>query len=237
MKKIIGFIGLGTMGKPMALNLLEAGYQMNVYDINPEPLPELQANSARIGNSCKEVAGQSDVIITMLPKSEDVEKAILGENGVIEGAKANSIVIDMSTIDPSFSRRISKTLADKHIKMLDAPVSGGQAGAIGGTLTIMVGGEEKIFQECSDIFQALGKNLFYCGPSGSGDVVKIINNLLAGINMVACAEGLALGVKAGVDLKILYEVINTSSGQNFSMQTYCARKAFKGDFEPGFTAN
>lgn len=236
MKKNIGFIGLGTMGKPMAMNLLKAGYPVTVYDINSEPMQELQAKSARIEKQCKEVANQSDVIITMLPKSEDVEKAILGENGVMEGAKANSIVIDMSTIDPSISQRISKSLAGKKIKMLDAPVSGGQIGAVNGTLTIMVGGEEGTFNECADIFKAMGQKIFYCGQSGNGEVVKIINNLLGGINMVATAEALALGVKAGADFKTLFEVINTSSGQNFMMQTYSARKAFKGDFEPGFMA-
>jgi len=234
MKEKIGFIGIGTMGKPMCLHLLKAGYPLMVFDINPKPLEELKAQGAPVGQSGKEVAAQSDVIITMLPNSGDVEKAILGEKGVIEGARSNSIVIDMSTIDPSVSRKIAQVLSPKGLKMLDAPVSGGQMGAIAATLAIMVGGEEGIFQKCLPIFQTMGKKVIFCGPIGSGEIVKIMNNLLAGINMIATAEALTLGVKAGVALKTLYDAINASSGQNFAMQNYCGAKAFKGDFEPGF---
>jgi 3-hydroxyisobutyrate dehydrogenase-like beta-hydroxyacid dehydrogenase len=172
----------------------------------------------------------------MLRKSEDVEKTILGENGVIEGVKRNSIVIDMSTIDPSVSRRIAQVLTQKNVNMLDAPVSGGQMGAEAGTLTIMVGGNKDILNKCLDIFKAMGKNIHYCGPNGNGEITKIISNLLSGINVTACAEALSLGVKAGVDFKVLFDVVNATSGQNWAMQFYCAAKAFKGDFEPGFMA-
>jgi 3-hydroxyisobutyrate dehydrogenase len=236
MREKIGFIGVGTMGKPMSLNLLKAGYQLMVYDINPEPLKELKEKGAAIGKSCKDVASQSDVIITMLPNSGDVEKAILGGNGVLEGLRSNSIVIDMSTIDPSVSRKIAQAVSGENMKMLDAPVSGGQRGAVAGTLAIMVGGDEDIFQKCSDIFRAMGGKIFYCGPNGSGALVKIINNLLAGINMIAAAEALSLGVKAGGNLKVLVDVINASSGQNFVVQHGLPGKIFKGDFEPGFMA-
>ena len=237
MKEKIGFIGIGTMGKPMSLNLLKAGYQLIVYDINPEPLKELKEKGAVIGQSCKDVANQCDVTITILPNSGDVEKAILGEKGVLEGARSNSVVIDMSTIDPSVSRKVAQALAQKNTKMLDAPVSGGQFGAVAGTLAIMVGGDEDAFQKCLPIFQAMGKKIVHCGKIGNGEIVKIMNNLLAGINMIATAEALTLGVKAGVDLKVLYDVINSSSGQNWTMQNYCANKAFKGDFEPGFMSD
>lgn len=236
MDEFVGFIGIGTMGKPMALNLLKAGYRLVVYDISPIPLAELKAKGALVANSCKEVASQSDTLITMLPNSADVEKAILGENGVMEGVKQNAIVMDMSTIDPSVSRRITKILSQRKVSMLDAPVSGGQMGAVAGTLAIMVGGAEEIFKKSLPLLQTMGKKIFYCGPSGNGEIVKIINNLLAGIHMAANAEALALGVKAGVDFKILFDVINSSSGQNWMMQTYCAAKGFKGDFEPGFMA-
>jgi 3-hydroxyisobutyrate dehydrogenase len=236
MKEKIGFIGIGTMGKPMSLNLLKAGYQLMAYDINPKPLEEIKEKGATIGKSSREVAGQCDVIITMLPNSGDVEKAILGGNGVMEGASSNSIVIDMSTIDPSVSRKIAQALSQKKVKMLDAPVSGGQFGAVAGTLAIMAGGDEDAFQKCLPIFQAMGKKIVHCGKIGNGEIVKIMNNLLAGINMIATAEALTLGVKAGVDLKVLYDVINSSSGQNWTMQNYCAAKALKGDFEPGFMA-
>ena len=235
-QKTIGFIGVGTMGKPMSLNLIKAGYSLIAYDINPKPLEELKEKGAAIGQSSKEVASQSNIIITMLPKSEDVEKAILGENGVIEGVKSNCIIIDMSTIDPSVSRRMAQLFLSRNIKMLDAPVSGGQMGAEAGTLSIMVGGDEDIFHECMDIFKAMGKNIFYCGPNGNGEIVKIVNNLLGGIYSIATAEALSLGVKAGVDFKVLVDVINGSTSQNFFMKSYCAVKAFKGDFEPGFMA-
>ncbi len=234
MREKVGFIGLGTMGKPMALNLMKAGYKLIVYDINPNPLKDLKEKGADIGQSNKDVGSKSDIVITMLPKSDDVEEVILKKNGLIEGLKTNSIVMDMSTIDPSVSKNIAKILSAKNIKMLDAPVSGGQMGAEAGTLAIMVGGDEEVFKNCLPILQAMGKNIYYCGANGNGGIVKIINNLLAGIHRAASAEALSLGVKAGVNFKTLFEVINNSSGQSRSMQTYAAAKAFKGDFEPGF---
>ena len=236
-QRTIGFIGVGKMGKPMSLNLLKAGYPLIVYDINPYPLEELKEKGAAIGQSSKEVASQSNVIITMLQKSEDVENAILGENGVIEGVKSHSVIIDMSTIDPSVSRRIAQVLLSKNIKMLDAPVSGGPPGAEAGTLSIMVGGDEKVFHECEDIFKAMGKNIFYCGPNGNGEIVKCVNNLLTGTYAIISAEAFAMGVKAGVDFKVLFDVISVSTGQSNFIKTACPAKAFKGDFEPGFAAD
>jgi len=233
-KKTIGFVGVGTMGKPMSLTLMRAGYPLIAYDINPKPLEELKEKGAAIGHSIKEVAGQSNIIITMLPNPEVVEKVMLGENGVIEGVRSNAIIIDMSTIDPSVSRRIAQVFLSKSIKMLDAPVSGAQWGAEAGTLTIMVGGDEAVFHECLNIFQAMGKNIFYCGPNGNGGVVKVINNLLSGIQTIASAEVLSVGVKAGVDLKVLADVIGVSSGRNDFITFFGPAKAFKGDFEPGF---
>ncbi len=236
MKERIGFIGVGVMGKPMATNLMKAGYALTVFDLNPNPLKELQGRGATIAHSSKEVASQAQIVITMLPNSGDVEKVILKENGVIEGLKSNSIVVDMSTIDPSVSRSIAKTLAGKSMKMLDAPVSGGQKGAEDGTLTIMVGGDKDVFEACSPLFKAMGQNIFYCGPNGTGEIVKIVNNLLAATNRAVSAEGLALGVKAGADFKVLYDVICTSTGQSRSLQVTSAAKPFKGDYEPGFAA-
>ena len=233
-KENIGFIGIGIMGKPMSRNLIKAGYPLIVYDINPKPLEELKEMGTTIGRSSKEVASQSDVIITMLPNSGDVEKVILGEDGVMEGIKGDSIVIDMSTIDPSVSRTISETLLTKNIKMLDAPVSGGPEGAKAGTLSIMVGGPEDIFHKCEDLFKAMGKNIFHCGPNGNGAIVKCVNNLLAGTMAVINAEALAMGVKAGVDLKVLADIISVSTGQSIFIKIACPDKAFKGDFEPGF---
>ena len=237
-KKTIGFIGIGNMGKPMSLNLIKAGYPLIAYDLNPKPLGELKAKGAAVGQSIKEVAGQSDIIITMLPKSEDVEEVMLGEGGAIEGVKGSSIIIiDMSTIDASASRSIAQVFLSKNIKMLDAPVSGGYLRAEAGTLSIMVGGDEKTYQECLDIFKVMGKNIFYCGPNGNGEVVKIVNNLLGAIQAAASAEVLSMGVKAGVDFKVLTDVIGASSGTNDFIKFAGPAKAFKGDFEPGFTVD
>jgi 2-hydroxy-3-oxopropionate reductase/2-hydroxymethylglutarate dehydrogenase len=236
MKQRIGFVGVGTMGKPMAMNLLKAGYPLVVYDINPKPVGELKEQGAATAQSSREVAGQSEIIITMLPKSEHVEAAILGANGVFEGARNGSVVIDMSTIDPSVSKKIAQTLLPKGINMLDAPVTGGEMGAQAGTLTIMVGGDNNIYRQCLDIFNAMGKHIFYCGPIGNGEIVKIINNFFGGVHAISTAEALSLGVKAGVDFKVLYDVISEGTGATGFMKSYCAAKAFKGDFEPGFMA-
>jgi len=236
MKEKIGFIGVGTMGKPMGLNLMKAGYELTVYDINPEPLQEFREKGAAVGPSIKEVAGRADVLITIVPNSADVEAVIVKEGGAIEGLRSRSIVIDMSTIDPSVSRKIAKALREKEIHMLDAPVSGGQMGAIAGTLAIMVGGEEEVFKRCLPIFQAMGKNIFYCGPNGNGEIAKIVNNLMSGVIRLLSAEALALGVKAGVPLKVLYDVVNESSGQSRSVQASAAATAFKGNYEPGFAS-
>jgi 3-hydroxyisobutyrate dehydrogenase len=235
MKERIGFIGTGTMGRPMAGNLLKAGYPLIVYDINPEPVEELRSRGASVGKSIPQVASQANLIITMLPNSPDVEEVILGKGGVHEGVEAGSTLLDMSTIDPSVSRKVAQALAGKKVKVLDAPVSGGPGGAEAATLTIMVGGDKEIFEKYLPVLQVMGQKIYYCGPNGNGQIVKIINNLLSGIHKVAAAEGLSLGVKAGVDFKILFDVIMSSSGQSRTVQNFVAPKAFKGDFEPGFS--
>jgi len=236
MKKNIGFIGIGTMGKPMALNLVKAGYSLVVYDINPKPLEEVKEKGAAIAQSGKDVASRSEIIITMLPKSEHVEEAILGVDGVLEGVKSGSTVIDMSTIDPRVSKTIAQVLLSKGVNMLDAPVTGGDTGAQAGTLTIMVGGNEDIYSQCMNIFKAMGKNIFYCGPNGNGEIVKIVNNFFGGVHAISTAEALSLGVKAGVDFKVLYNVISEGTGATNFMKNYCAVKAFKSNFDPGFMA-
>ncbi len=235
--KTIGFIGVGNMGKPMSLNLIKAGYPLIAYDLNPEPLQELKAKGAAVGQSTKEVADRSHILITMLPNSRDVEEVMLGKGGVIEDARGDAIVIDMSTIDASVSREIARVFLAKGIPMLDAPVSGGQLGARAGTLSIMVGGKEDVFHQCLDLFKAMGKNIFYCGPNGNGEVVKIVNNLLGAIQAAATAEVLSMGVKAGVDFKVLTEVIGASTGTNDFIKFAGPAKAFKGDYEPGFTVD
>jgi 3-hydroxyisobutyrate dehydrogenase len=234
MEKKIGFIGLGVMGKPMAKNLMKAGYSLCVYDIVQEPVKELVAAGAKTARSAREVGEKSDIVISIVPSSREVQEVYLNEDGVLAGIKAGRIVIDMSTIDPIVSQEVAAAAQKKNVDMLDAPVSGGQGGAIEGTLTIMVGGKEEIFKQCKDIFAAMGKNIYYCGPIGSGETSKIVNNMILAICMQATCEGMILGTKAGVQPKTLFEIISKSSGQNWALNTYMPKKAFKGDFEPGF---
>jgi len=234
MKKQIGFIGLGVMGKPMAKNLMKAGYSLCVYDIVQEPVKELVASGAKAARSAKEVGEKAEIVITIVPSSKEVQEVYLNEDGVLAGIKAGSIIIDMSTIDPIVSQEVAAAAQKKNVEMLDGPVSGGQGGAIEGTLTIMVGGKEEIFKQCKDILAAMGKNIYYCGPVGSGEISKIVNNMVLAICMQATCEGMILGTKAGVQPKTLFEIISKSSGQNWALNTYMPKKAFKGDFEPGF---
>ena len=237
MGKKIGFIGLGVMGKPMAKNLLKAGYSLCVYDIVQEPVKELVGAGAKAARSAREVGEKSDIVITIVPSSKEVKEVYLNEDGVLAGIKAGRIMIDMSTIDPIVSQEVAAAAKKKNVEMLDGPVSGGQGGAIEGTLTIMVGGKEEIFEQCKDILAAMGKNIYYCGPVGSGEISKIVNNMVLAICMQATCEGMILGTKAGVQPKTLFEIISKSSGQNWALNTYMPKKAFKGDFEPGFMAD
>lgn len=234
MEKKIGFIGLGVMGKPMAKNLIKAGYTLAVNDIVQDPVKELVELGATEAESARAVGEVSEVVITMLPSSAEVREVCLKEDGVLQGLKEGSIIIDMSTIEPRVSQEVAQIALGKNIKMLDAPVSGGQIGAIEGTLTIMVGGEEDTFNECKEIFEAMGKNIYYCGGIGAGEVTKISNNLVAAISMQGTCEAMILGIKAGVRPEVLQEVISKSSGRNWALDTYMPKKAFKGDFEAGF---
>ena len=236
-KRTIGFIGIGAMGKPMSLNVVKAGYPLIVYDINPEPLEALKEKGAVVAKSIKDLVNRSNVVITMLPNSGDVEEVILGENGVLEGANEGTTVIDMSTIDPSVSRKVAQACLSKGINILDAPVSGGQPRAVAGTLTIMVGGDEGVFNACKDVFEVMGGNIFYCGRNGNGGVTKVVNNLLAAIQAMATGEVLSMGLRAGVDMKTLTDVISVSSGTNDFIAVLGPMKPFKGDFEPGFTVD
>jgi 2-hydroxy-3-oxopropionate reductase len=209
MKEKIGFVGTGIMGKPMVKNLLKAGYPVLCYDIVPEPLKELAAAGAALAASNKEVAEKSEVVVTMLPNSPHVEQAVLGPKGILEGARSGLLLLDMSTISPIVSQKVAAEAARKDVKMLDAPVSGGEKGAIEGTLSIMVGGERAVFDKVLPIFQAMGKTITYIGPIGSGGFVKLANQIIVAINLTAIAEALVLGTKAGIDLELM---INALSG-------------------------
>lgn len=203
----IGFIGLGIMGKPMAKNLIKAGYKLVVYNRSAKSVEELVSYGAEKVSSSKEVAEKSQVIITMLPDSCEVEEVILGKNGVIEGIKSESIVIDMSSISPLTSKKIAIELKKKKVKMLDAPVSGGESGAIAGTLAIMVGGEQPVFEKVKPILEKIGKSVVLVGDIGAGNFTKLANQIIVAINIEAISEALVLGMKAGINPDILYKAI------------------------------
>ncbi len=233
MKFRIGFIGLGVMGKPMAKNLLAAGYSVTVWNRTRSKMDELLALGAMGADSPKEVAENSDVVITMLADSPDVEEVLLGPLGIIESAREGLTAIDMSTISPQVTRRIAEKLAQKGVKILDAPVSGGEIGAIKGTLSIMVGGPEKTFEECLPIFQVLGKKVTYMGPNGTGQTTKLCNQVICALNIQAVCEGLILGAKAGLDLEKLLEVVTAGAASSW-MLSNLGPKMVKRGFEPGF---
>ena len=219
MAQRIGFIGVGTMGKPMATNLVKAGHQLTVFDVNPQALEELaQLGAEPAGSAAAAVAG-SEVAITMVPSSPHVEAAVLGPNGVLEGLKPGRILIDMSTIDPLVTRKVAAAAAERGIRMLDAPVSGSLPKAVDGTLTIMVGGPKEAFDECLPILQCMGENIFHVGDVGMGETVKLCNNLIAAISQIAVSEAFAIGVAAGADPKVLHQVISRSSGDCWVIRT------------------
>lgn len=233
MQPRIGFIGLGIMGKPMCRNLLKAGYSLTVYNRSRPAVEEIAAAGATGAGSSKEVAEQSDIVITMVTDSPDVERVVLGPKGVLEGARPGQAVIDMSTISPSVTRRIAETLEAKGVDMLDAPVSGGDKGAIAGTLSIMVGGKESVFNACLPVFQAMGKTIIYIGEHGAGQMTKLCNQVAVCLTNLAMAEALLLGMKAGLNLERMLQAISGGAAGSWQL-TNLAPRILKRDFEPGF---
>ncbi|GAC1475576.1 MAG: 2-hydroxy-3-oxopropionate reductase [Ktedonobacteraceae bacterium] len=234
----VGFIGIGVMGRPMVLNLLKAGHDVTIYARNPEK-PEVQEvihAGAKLAPSSRAVAMASEIVITMVPNSPQVEEAVNGPQGILEGARKGLIIIDMSTIAPSVSRKLAETAAAKGVHFLDAPVSGGSQGAINGTLSIMVGGEQAIFEQARPVLEAMGKKegIIYVGSSGSGEVVKLINNMLVGMIAAATAEAFVLGVKAGADVDTMAKIIGISTGASWQLANQFPLRAFNGSFQPGF---
>ena len=203
----IGFIGLGIMGKPMSRNLLNAGHQLVVFDIDSSAVDELQRAGAEPGASPKDVAAKSEVIITMLPNTPIVKGVILGKEGVIEGAQRGAIVVDMSSVSPQASQEIAAILAQKGIRMIDAPVSGGEPKAIDGTLFIMCGGAQSDFDEMLPVFKAMGSSAVLTGSNGAGSVTKLANQIIVQLNIAAVSEALVLAAKAGVDPELVYKAI------------------------------
>lgn len=239
-KQPVGFIGVGTMGRPMAMNLLRAGYELTVYDVVPDAARSLTDEGARLAGSPREAAAAGEVVVSMLPASRHVVAAMFGADGALEGLRPGATLIDMSTIDPGTTKRVAGAAAEKGARMLDAPVSGSSTGATDGTLTIMVGGDPAVFQEMRDLLGTMGSNVIHCGPVGMGETVKLANNLVAGISMVAVAEAFTLGVRAGADPQVLFDVMSKSSGNCWTLQTRApvpgvvANSPASNDFAPGF---
>jgi 3-hydroxyisobutyrate dehydrogenase len=233
MKKTIGFIGLGAMGKPMATNLVKKGFQLVVCDVRKEPVNELTKMGASSASSPKEVAGLSEIVITMLPSSPDVEGVVLGKNGLIESIREGSIYIDMSTIAPATTRKVSEALVKKGIRMIDAPVARAVKAAVEGTLAIFVGGEKEVFEECREILGAMGTDIYHVGGIGCGEVVKIVNNFILSISVGVIGEGMVLGVKAGVKPDVLFEALSKGSANSFALQNHFKNFVMKGDFREG----
>ncbi len=232
-KPKIGFIGLGIMGKPMAGHLIDAGYELVVHNRNRDAVDELVGKGAIEAHSGKEVAEQSDIVITMLPDSPDVESVALGEGGIIEGAHEGLIFVDMSTIAPSVTTQVGEVLAEKGVKSLDAPVSGGDIGAQNATLSIMVGGDEDTFNAVKPLFDIMGQSAILCGPLGAGQTVKACNQILVAVTIAGVSEALTMGTKAGVDPIKIVQVLSGGLARCGVLENRGERMV-NGDFDPGF---
>jgi 3-hydroxyisobutyrate dehydrogenase len=231
--KRIGFIGLGLMGQGMSKNLVKAGYEVTVWNRTKSKVEPLIEVGAKAVKNPKEVAENADVVISIVTGSSDVEEVLLGSKGAILGAKEGDIFIDMSTISPIVTKRIASKLAEKGVEMLDAPVSGGVIGANNGTLSIMVGGKENVFDECSSIFDVMGNTITYIGSNGDGQVCKAVNQILVGTTMLGVAEALVFAAKAGVDVEKVHAAVSGGAAGSWQL-TNNGGRLLKEDMEPGF---
>jgi len=232
----IGFIGLGIMGKPMSKNLLKAGHELVVYDVVEASMKDVVAAGAKGAASSKEVAAQCSFIITIVPNSPHVKAAVLGPNGVIEGAKAGSLVVDMSSIDPIVSREVGAALAKKNIRFVDAPVSGGEPKAIDGSLSIMCGGSQADFKEAEPILKCMGASVVLCGEIGAGNVTKLANQIVVALNIAALSEAMVLASKAGVNPQLVFEAIKGGLAGSTVMNAK-APMMLDRNIKPGFRIN
>jgi 2-hydroxy-3-oxopropionate reductase len=229
----IGFVGLGIMGKPMAKNLLKAGYSLTVYDIVSEKIDDVVEAGAEAGSSNKEVAEKSDVVITMLPNSPEVKEAVLGADGVLDGAGPGTILVDMSSIAPLASKEVSKRAQEKGVVVLDAPVSGGEPKAVDGTLAIMVGGPQETFDQVKDILSVMGGSVTLVGEIGSGNMTKLANQIIVALNIAAMSEAMVLAAKAGVDSEKVFQAIRGGLAGSTVLDAKMPL-VLEGNFKPGF---
>ena len=234
MAEKVGFIGLGIMGRPMAKNLMEAGYDLVLYNRTREKAEDLAGEGdAEVAASPREVAEKSDIIVTMLPDSPDVRNVVVGEDGVLEGIREGSLVVDMSTISPVVTEELAAKVSERGASMLDAPVSGGDVGAIEGTLSIMVGGGEEDFERASPLFEAMGKTVNHVGPTGAGQVTKAANQVVVALTIEAVSEALVLGSKGGVAPEKILDVLSGGLAGNKVMEVK-REKFLSHTFDPGF---
>jgi 3-hydroxyisobutyrate dehydrogenase len=236
MAEAVGFIGLGNMGQPMALNLARNGFSLVVHDVNASRVGPLRERGATVAGSAAETAKAAGRTIVMVETTAQAESVIAGERGIAGAAGPGHIVVCMSTIDPFVARRLGDELAARGVAMLDAPVSGGTVRAASGELSIIAGGEAATFEACRDLLKAMGTNLFHVGPLGQGLAMKLVNNMLIQVNRVAVAEALVMGVKAGLDPRTIYDVIRVSTGTSFAFETGVPRILAR-DFSPGGTVD
>ncbi|MBU96789.1 MAG: 2-hydroxy-3-oxopropionate reductase [Dehalococcoidia bacterium] len=229
----IGFVGLGMMGLPMAKNLVEAGYTVTVFDLDAGAIEEAQEFGASPASTGAEVAAQSDIIITMVPDSPHVEAAIAGNGGIIEGIRAESVVIEMSTILPETGKRMAELLAEKGADFVDAPVTGGVAGAEAGSMSILVGGDAEAFERTLPVLSILGGDITHMGPVGAGHTTKIANQLIGVATLAGLSEAFVLAKKSGLDMQTFYAAVKNGAGRSWALETL-GPKILKGDFSPGF---
>lgn len=232
MEKKAGVVGVGAMGIGMVGMLLKNGYQVTVFDLNADAVERAVAKGAAAAESPADVGKVSDMVITSLPFPEAFEETVLGEKGLLKGMRSGTYIIDMSTIDPVTTRTVHEAAASQGVRTMDAPVSGGPQGAAAGTMSIMVGGAEEDYEACSEILNVLGGKVFHVGPIGAGQTVKICNNALAAVHTVALGEVLLTGVKAGVDLKVLTDVIRSSSGGCWVLENFFPKTVLRNRYEP-----
>jgi len=221
------------MGEPMARNVLKRGFALVVHDLRSEPVAGLVAAGAQSAGSPRDVAAASDVLITMLPGRDEMMSVYLGSQGVTEGARTGLIVIDMSTVPPMTTRHVASELGKRGVQMLDAPVARTREAAVAGTLSIMVGGDKALYETCRPILEAMGSEVSYCGELGTGEVVKLVNNMLLFANIAALAEALVMGVKAGVAPATLVETLSKGSSDSFALRNHVAKSVLRGDFSEG----
>jgi 3-hydroxyisobutyrate dehydrogenase len=238
----IGFIGLGNMGAPMAANLIKAGHQVTGFDIAPRAAEALAAKGGRAAASSSEASAAGELVITMLPAGPQVRQVYLGEGGVLAHARKGALLIDCSTIDVESARAVAAAAADARFDMLDAPVSGGVAGAEAASLTFMVGGEAEVFARAEPVLAAMGRTIVHAGPAGNGQAAKICNNMILGVSMIGVCEAFSLAERLGLEAQTLFDISAKSSGQCWALTSYCPvpgpvpSSPANRDYTPGFTA-